>query len=84
MSGDGWVKLAKVGELVGGILRGGGAICAKGEEPPEDEPMRPFWVKNRLSESQSEVKRAESNAQSQSSAWRMLSTRSEWKQHRDT
>lgn len=36
----------------------------------------PFCVKKRFSESQSEVKSPGSSAQSQSSAWRMLSSRS--------
>lgn len=74
--GDGLVRLASVGgadgRKEGGTVAGG----ANEEGLPEGEPIRPFWVKKRFRESHSDVKRAGSRAQSQSSACLMLSRRS--------
>ena len=80
--GDGWVRLARVGG--GFILKCGPCMegwtpRANGELLPEEDPIMPFWVKKRFSESHNEVKSPGSSAQSQSSAWRMLSSRSDGK-----
>lgn len=75
--GEGWVRLARVG----GGLEGKGGICKEWGEPMASgellpEVIMPFWEKKRFRESQREVKSVGSRAQSQSSAWRMLSSRS--------
>lgn len=77
LSGEGCVKCARVGWAADCMLVSGEASGFREDALPDWDPMIPLWVKKRFSESQSEVKRVGSSAQSQSSAWRMLSTRSE-------
>lgn len=77
LSGEGCVKCGRGGWAADCMLVRGEANGFRDDGLPICEPMIPLWVKKRLSESQSEMKRAGSSAQSQSSAWRMLSTRSE-------
>lgn len=75
------MRLARVGggfTLKCGPCMEGWMPRTNGELLPEEEPIMPFCVKKRFSESQSEVKSPGSSAQSQSSAWRMLSSRSGW------
>lgn len=63
------MRLARVGGALGvkgGTCREWGAPRARGELLPE--VIMPLWVKKRFRESQREVNRAGSRAQSQSSA----------------